>query len=366
MVLNKSKWDHKAKIQYLKKHGLIRPKPQAGVTPKWSSKKSSISSTLVLDDSDSEWDSDDEELISHFYPELSPQELPIYCKRKLKHQILVALAAREAVSSDETGCDPEFLDVEGIYLGTKPEAQTHNLESKVELDDDDDDFKYEISDLEAKIGDFLVLAKPQKSRKLLKAKFLGNFLEEYGIESLKDTVKNCDYNEVLKEQVKNIDKLDLSKLDGHRIGESFGNSSSNVRALSEEELREHLERRRKLEHVRFYNQIKAKFGSKDSASRNKVLEINNINVDDQQQLKSLNMRIERNGESWDTGKDVDDLDELLGLSKEDNGANDIIDLDELMLKSKGSSHGKNILVSTKVVSKKSHAHEDFLDNLLGA
>lgn len=364
MVLNKSKWDHKAKIQYLKKHGLTKPKPKEVITPKWSSKKSSTQNRVILDDSDSDWDSEDEELINHFYPEMSPQDLPLEYKIKLKQQIKAALAARQ--DNDGGEAEKEKRDGEeepdGIYLGTKPSAKA------VDADDEDeengDNFDFEIPDLEAKLSDFLILSKPQKSRKLLKNKMLDNFLEEYGIDNLQSTVKDIDYNAILKHNTKNLEKIDLSKLNGHRIGESFDKpKESHVRILSQEEQQDHLDREKRLEHARFYNQIKSTFGSQNAKSNAKLLEINNFNAEDERQMEALNMRLTR-----DVGmsgkKDVDDLDDLLGLSKDQGYKIEQVNLDDLIKKSKANSDTKTEK-TTKAVPMKLHVQDAFLDDLLG-
>lgn len=366
MVLNKSKWDHKAKIQYLKKHGLTRPKQKAEITPKWSSKKSSKKSTITLD-SDSEWDSEDEDLINHFFPELSPQELPEDYKRKLKQQIHNALAAREGADTEDEGKggkDSQYEENDGIYLGTRPVDVADGDESDQGSFEDEDEFEFEIPDLEAKLSDFLILSKPHKSRKLLKNKMLDNFLEEYGIESLQSTVKNVDYNDVLKLKEKDFEKLDPSKLNGFRIGDSLNKpKASSVRILSKAEQQEHKDREEKREHARFYNQIKSTFGQQPEKANARILEINNLNENDEAQLELLNMRINRNGQMASAGNE-DDLDDLLGLSKDESSIPRQTDLDTLMLQSR--SAGKSSTQPTiKKVQPKSLGLDALLDDLLG-
>lgn len=364
MVLNKSKWDHKAKIQYLKKHGLTKPKPKEQMTPKWSSKKSSTQNRLILDDSDSEWDSDDEELINHFYPEMSPQDLPIDYKRKLKEQIKLALAAREVDDENDTKTVQEIEEPDGIYLGTKPIAEDVEDDERDTETYEDDEMNFEIPDLETKLSDFLILAKPQRSRKLLKNKMLDNFLEEYGIDNLQTTVKDIDYNDILKNSNKNFDKMDLSKLNGHRIGDSFDKpKESHVRVLSQEEQQDHLDREKKLEHAKFYNQIKTTFGQQNEKSTSKLIEINNFNAEDERQMEALNMRLIREGQISGQ-KDVDDLDDLLGLSKDQGYANELDNLDDLLKKSRAQSESQ-ASKKTKPATLKLHAQDDFLDDLLG-
>lgn len=363
MVLNKSKWDHKAKIKYLKKHGLTRPKPKDEVTPKWSSRRSNSAKTGLVWDSDSEWDEEDEELINHFYPEISPQEAPIDFKKKLKKQIYLALAAREEEKEEDPKSGTDYDEADGIYLGTKPERQ--NVEEDLDGEDfEEDEVDFEIPDLEAKLSDFLILAKPQKSRKLLKNKMLDNFLEEYGIDSLKSTVKDCDYNDMLRQNIKNIEKVDLSSLSGHRIGESFNPSKpSHVRVLSEEERQAHLEREKKLEHAKFFNQIKATFGQQPSKQNSKILEINNFNSEDERQVELLNMRISRNGHTLD-GRYDDDLDDLLGLTKDEQHDEKQLDLDDLILQSKHTQRMETPSNKVKPIAKDSRL-DALLDELLG-
>lgn len=365
MVLNKSKWDHKAKIQYLKKHGLTKPKPKEGMTPKWTSKKSSTQNRVILDDSDSEWDSDDEELINHFYPEISPQDLPTEYKKKLKQQIKAALAAREDDIDKNSDEEQQEEESDGIYLGTRPSPKAVEANDEDTEPIEDEDFHFEIPDLEAKLSDFIILAKPQRSRKLLKNKMLDNFLEEYGIENLQSTVKDIDYNALLKNNTKNFDKIDLSKLNGHRIGESIDKpKESHVRVLNQEEQQDHVDREKRLEHARFYNQIKSTFGVQDAQSKAKLLEINNFNNEDEKQIEALNLRLTREGHDFGQ-KDVDDLDDLLGLSKDQGYDNEGVNLDELIKKSKATSE-KKATKSTKAISLKMNVQDDFLDDLLGA
>ncbi|RKP29906.1 hypothetical protein METBISCDRAFT_27835 [Metschnikowia bicuspidata] len=326
MVLNKSKWDHKAKIKYLKKHGLTQPKKQPKITPKWSSKKTSSTLSTLEWDSDAGWGSDDEQLVNHFFPELSPQELAVDHKKKLKQQFFLALAARDqqTETSEETP-----LETDGIYLGTRPKS----IPADEEEDTDDEELKYEIPGLEIKLTEFLS-TKPQKLRKLLKNAMLDNFLEEYGIESLKSTVKDVDYDDLRTRKVKHVDRLDLDQLSGLRIGEDAAkHETTQIRVLTDQEREEHRERQQKAQSAKFYNQIKTTFGQRPAAVLGKVLEINNFKEDDRAQVNLLNMRISRNAPQNRPG-DLPDLDQLLGLSPDLRDNNTVSGLDDLMRQSK--------------------------------
>lgn len=355
------------------------------MTPKWSSKKAASQKKLVLDDSDAEWDSEDEELINHFYPEISPQELPIEYKRKLKHQIILALAAREDGDNENGSLTDQTTEVDGIYLGTRPhKSSNYGRENDGERDyeendyerdyernldtaeESDDEFNYEIPDLEAKLSDFLILAKPQKSRKILKNNILENFLEEYGIDSLQSTVKDFDYNELLRNNIKQIAKMDISKLSGHRIGDSLNKQpkTNNIRVLTEQEKQDHLDREKKLEHARFYNQIKSTFGMQNEKKSSKVLEINNFDSKDERQVELLNMRIAKDGSQSVNTNDLNDLDALLGLSKVEKTGSESVTLDNLIRESKTLTESQPPKITRKIPIG-NHNDDALLDDLIG-
>lgn len=358
MVLHKNKWDHKAKIAYLKKHGLTRGKQQPQITPKWSSKKSSGPKKLVYqDDSDSEWDSEDEALLNHFYPEIAEQNILDEQKFNIKRQIISALREKQAETQGEEhdeenesvqSQNDEDDEIGGIYLGTQPEE--HDIE---------------LPDLDARLSDFVIsdLA-ATKSRKLLKNKILDTLLEDYGIASYKETVKSTDYNDV-KKQIKDVNQLTADELQGFRIGHDTTNAPQSVRQLTEEEQKDHADRSRKLESAKLYEQMKKKFG--DADARHKVLEINNFNNDDERLVQALNLKLLTTDD-----KDTldDDLDLLLGASA--SARTDTlqpptsVDLDELLNQATAGEKAEATPESTtKLQQLLPKKDEDFLDALLG-
>lgn len=354
MVLHKNKWDHKAKIAYLKKHGLTRGKVQPEITPKWSSKKTTQSArTVYFDDSDSEWDSEDEALLNHFYPEIAEQELSEDQKKKIKRQIVNGLrqkAQEENTEETENNDGEEETKSEdemgGIYLGTEPE----NADDEIDL-----------PDLEARISDFVVtdMAKT-KNRRMLKNKILDSLLTDYGIESYLDTVKSTDYNK-LKQDRKDVDKLTADELHGFRIGQPGKSTSPFIRTLTDSELQEHAERSKKLESAKLYELMKRRFG--DAAPKAKVLEINNFNADDKRLMAVLNLKLTHTEEKNTLN---DDLDLLLGKQEHhENVTSTPADLDLLLQQ---AARGE-ILVEKKTTNTVGHhaskADEDFLDDLLG-
>ncbi|GEQ70048.1 hypothetical protein JCM33374_g3724 [Metschnikowia sp. JCM 33374] len=374
MVLNKSKWDHKAKIQYLRKHNLTRPKqnPEKN-TPKWSGKKNQdVSGNSWLDESDdSEWDSEDDAFLNHFYPQISEDNLSVENKRKLKQQIVKIVKKREAGDSNEPEDPPKERD--GIYLGTeaqKSEAPTDSGSDDEEHGFSDEEFELEIPDLEVKLSEFVVsdLGK-SRNRKMLKNKISDNLLDEYGLESYSSTVKDTDYNSSVKNQFRNVSKLTADDLHGLRIGEtSNAPKQPAVRALSEAELQQHKERAAKLQHVRFHDQIKKKFGS-DSTQTPRVLEINNFNANDKDQMASLNTKLTSANENSRQYSNVeDDLDELLGLEGDKQAspvsrtAPETLDfLSETLPQATTSKKESDKKESRKVKP----ATDSFLDDLLG-
>lgn len=355
MVLHKNKWDHKAKISYLRKHGLTRLKEAPQMTPKWTSKKTAQKRTVIFDDSDdSDWDSEDEALLNHFYPEIGEQEIPVEQKLKIKRQIINGLREKQNELEKEPGAESEAGKDEktasrvdegeqeeaeedemgGIYLGTEPEIA--------------------LPDLETKLSEFVMTDtfRPGKSRKLLKQKTDDTFWEDYGLGDYKDTVKETDYSA----QPVNVDKLSASDLDGMRIGAEPARATG-PRALTAQERQEHLERQEKDERARLYEQIRTKFGKK--ASRGKVLEINNINEDDAHQMDVLQGKIIK-GKSETFNLDQD-LHDLIGAESvvEDAGAPD---LDELLRHARGATAGE---VKQRKTVFAAPEDDDFLDQLLG-
>lgn len=354
MVLHKNKWDHKAKISYLKKHGLTRPKQAPTVTPKWSSKKTGESKSIAFyadDSDDSDWDSQDEALLNHFYPEIGEQNISVDQKLKIKRQIVNGLREKQneqneqdaEKSTEDDNAEPIDSEDEmgGIYLGTQePEIQLPDLETKLSEFILSDTFK-------------------QKNRKLLKNKVDDSLLQDYGLESYKDTVKQTDYNAAKKNNV-DISRFSASDLDGMRIGQKE-ETTTNIRALSEEEKREHLERTEKLERQRLYDQIRTKFGNNEK--RSKVLEINNIDKDNERLMQALNQKI---SQAPEIAPDLErDLLDLVGGQDLDVPAQQAPDLDDLLRQATAvSSSEKKETVSPHTAQAPSDA-DAFLDELLG-
>lgn len=338
MVLHKSKWDRKAKIQYLKKHGIQKPAEPTVVRPKWSGKKTEDPKrTLVLDDSDSDWDSDDEALVNHIYPQIGEQQLTVEQKMKIKKQIIAGIVENEAKEKEEKEeLENEHLEEDemgGIYLGN-PEDEPL-LESLA------------LPELEARLSEFVVSG---KSRKMLKNKVSDNLLDEYGIASYASTVKKTDYSHA---QELKIEKLTAQDLHGFRIGEALQPKTDNIRTLTAEERQEHSDRAQKVERARLYSQMKSAFGEK---AKLKVLEINNFNSADQRLMDTLNLKLVREAPKK---VNVGDLDELLGISGGEVETE--VDLDEL-LKMAGGREEERVERECVVMERKD---ESFLDDLLG-
>lgn len=322
MVLKNSKWDRKAKTKYLKKHGLVkRPPPSdSEQRPKWSSKRpGTTNQQIILEDSDSEWDSEeDEELLNQYYPEIGKQQLTREQKEKIKQQILQDLVEQqENQTEEESEIENNNDKPDGIYLGSEESRNRDNYakEHKTKLDE------YVSKDP--------VLAKAKKNRKLPKNRMNDNLLEEYGIERYSDTVTKDinDYNlpYYSNKERRNIDKIPANELDGFRIGESsFVDKSKapyqnnhTLRNLTEEEIKENAERAAKSEQNKFYNQIKTRFNISDTDpnAKSKVIEINNFNANDSDQLRNLNSKLINNDLSMPVIADNeldDDIDILLG------------------------------------------------------
>jgi hypothetical protein len=328
MVLKNSKWDRKAKTKYLKKHGLNK-KPvsiEPDQRPKWSSKRAGTSNQqIILEDSDSEWDSEeDEELLNQYYPEIGKENLTREQKEKIKQQILQGLIEEQENSKEEANeAERNREEQDGIYLGSEENRIKENIaeEKKTKLDE------YVSKDT--------VLTKTKKNRKLPKNRMQDNLLEEYGIENYSDTVTKDidDYNlsYYSQKERRNIDKIPASELDGFRIGESSLVNKSKapyqdthtLRNLTEEEIKENAERAVKSEQNKFYNQIKTRFNVSESGpnTKSKVIEINNFNENDADQLKNLNSKLINNNLGAPALVDNeldDDIDILLGDVKHKN------------------------------------------------
>lgn len=326
------KWDHKAKIKYLKKHGLLQPRHKDEVRPKWSSKNTSATKALhaqiLLQDSDDE----DDALINDFYPQLGDTELTKEQKQKIKLQILQDLERRQ--NEPEAVVEP-VEEIDGIYLGVAPDNEV----TEVKLD-------------EVKLGDYA------KTRKVLAPKVSENLLEEYGITSYASTVRNTDYDDVKDSRIR-LDKVDASQLDGFHIGQKK-TEASNVRELTQEEREEELLRLTKADRAHLYNQIRKRFAP--NAPQSKVLEIDNFNPEDQRLVEVLNSKLVKEEEQINDADFEKDLDELLGVLSSKQVKEKERDLDELL----GELSVEEKPSSTEVKPKaKPATGEDFLDELLG-
>lgn len=353
MVLHKSKWDHRSKVQYLKKHGLARPKPVEGPKPKWSGKKKQSGQRQIdldLDSDDDEWDSDDDELLDHFYPQIGESSISLETKLALRRQIVAALRRSQEKAEPESE-KPDYSD--GIYLGKVEEpAEKPLVAEEEEIDEEAAKYLLPEDQLETKISEYMSTDfKPQKNRKMLKAKVSDNLLADYGIENYQKTVLNADYAPDENRKWKDLDKLSADSLHGFRIGGSVGDTpeKEEIRGLTEEEKKEHKEREEKLERFRMYEQMKRRFGP--ATVELKVLEINNFNDQDARQLESLHKRLTKDVLHTDQSTLDADLQQLVGLAPEE-------DLEPFL----------DLSIADKPPAKPAAAvvrQDDFLDELLG-
>jgi hypothetical protein len=376
MVLKNSKWDKKAKYQFMKKHGISTKPPSDLVKvdrPKWSGKrkdgKPNENQIILVDSEDEdEWDSDaDDALINHFYPQLG-DELTKEQKAKVKQQILQEFSEENDMGKDLTN-DKEDLEgpeeIDGIYLGKEPEKEI------------DTSAATEMSGLSINLQD---LIKPNKTRKLLRPKISDNILEEYGISSYKDVIRdNSDYNDVFeaKKKDRHLNDISAKELDGFVIGESLSKKSkdsfNHVQYLSTDEIQVEKERAALAEKNRLFKQIKNRFAPGQEKNKSKVLEIDNLNVKDHDILANLNTKLARSDREKIRDDEVDEyldiiLDKEHGASEVDSTTRDPInsplDLDEILAalptttyKAPKNSHG-----TTK---KPTNYDDTFLDELLG-
>lgn len=337
MVLKNSKWDRKAKYQYMKKHGL-NSKPVAEKPGKKWTKTDDIDAL----ETDEEWDSEtDNDLLNHFYPSMGDDELTRDQKVKIKSQILAEL--RQKIEDGEDISEEEIEEVDGIYLGSSEDKSKDDTYGREE-----DPSKFSL----LKYLDNL--DNNPNNRRLLKNKMTNNFLEEYGLDSYKDITKtDVDYK--VKPEKKTLNDLPISELNGYKLGEDVEVPIDNVRTLTEEELQQDESRLELNKQNQFLNQIKNKYGKKTPS---KVLNTNNT------LQKDTNQPID------------DDLDVLLGLDKDKATApltpsalDDVDDLiNSLSIKSqppreqrelhKPSTHAKTI------VKPQTSPDEDFLDSIL--
>lgn len=366
MVLHKSKWDSKAKHKYMKKHGIVQAEAPKPVKAKWSAKKTSNTPKyLDFDDDDSDWDSEDEALLEHFYPQLGETQMPNESKLAIKRQIVHALRQHQNQEEPEPE-KREFNEEDGIYLGTRHEkAEEIPEEGELEIDEEAAKYLMPKDQLESKIAEFLSSDfRPQKNRKLLKSKMSDNLLDEYGIESYTSTVKDSDYSKGDEEQLwKDFDKFTAEDLHGFQIGGKLNKSNKGgIRELTDEEKQQHSNRSEKLESAKLHEQIKKKFGVSASQAQ-KIIEVNNINENDERAMGVLNKKIAQSSpENVNTLED--DLETLLGggttKAKEEVKKED--DLDELLEQLDAVKVEEK---APKAKGKISKQDESFLDDLLG-
>lgn len=311
MVLKDSKWDHKAKVQYLRKHGLTKPKEEPKVQPKWSSKKQVARNTPLLEDSDDS----DEEFLRLYYPQLG-EELTAEQKEKIKEQIRADLKANqdtepacpEDASTSEAARAAEAAP-DGIYLGSEESRQEYLATKNVSQLDHYISHNMAATD---------VSAVPKKNRKMPRNKMSEDLLDEYGLSDYQQTIKsNQDYSApyLQRQSQRNIDKISDLDLIGFRIGEDSiarkGSQSTgaSIAELNDQEKEDARTRREASEQAKLYRQMKARFGS--SSGKAPTLEINNINQHDPHQMQILNSRLAQQGFADDGDLD-DDLADLLG------------------------------------------------------
>lgn len=362
MVLNKSKWDKRAKFQYLKKHGLLKPREELEKQPErrhWSSKNSEKSvlphQRVVLEDSDEEaWDSDeDDAFINDFYPQLGETELTKEQKMKIKKLILEDIALGEFTEKEEAEFDEEEQEeVDGIYLGTESDAPPAVLTN---------------------LDEFLSKApKSKTSRKLLQARISDNLLEEYGLDSYAQISKHRSGEVTSKKEI-NFDKLSAKQLAGFRVGETISpQQKHNVRYLTEEEKEENKQRESKSDQHKFYNQLRKKFDSE--ASTAKILEINNFNSKDMDQVANLNARLLKASTATPRTEleFLDDLSVLLGTNvseeehtQDNNQKTEEDHLDHLLLSLNISPNVGTSSTESPATVRGRAPDSQFLDDLLG-
>lgn len=377
MVLNKSKWDHKAKIQYLRKHNLSQPKRQEEPRRKWSAKRSSAPDEnlwlrqIRSGDDDDEWTETDDVILNHFYPNISEDNLPLQEKKNLKTQILATIRGQLERPLEE----PLEDHADGIYLGTRPvEVPPEPLGEEPE--------QLDIADLETKLGEFIVSDFGlQKPRELLKHQTSENLLEEYGMSDYRSTVKAHDYNTVSEKRTVNLDHYNADDLHGFKIGLSLHDlnprpAPPSARELSEAEMKEHVERSKKNLDARFRDLIKRKFGG--SAPKSPAyLEINNFNSNDAKQMSALNAKLSQVRHTDPVS--AQDLDDLLGYTAQDvppetpasNPLDLLEQLDSIQINSASKKDSTELREPASAAKPEPRAlsagrnDEGFLDNLLG-
>lgn len=311
MVLKNSKWDKRAKFEYLKKHNLLKKNKGEEIInrPKWSGKKESNVFRPVLEASDSEYDTEeDEAFLSQFFPQIGETELTKEQKKKIKLQLLLDLENQDAAKEENEVIDKE--DIDGIYLGSE-EQRFLDLENKLKDSTLEDYISTEIP----------TTGKSSRNRKLLRAKESNGLFEEYGINYADTVRKKDDYNDLayIKQQNRKLDDISNEELIGFKVGESVlgvtdQNTKSQLKVLEGEDLEENKRRLEKANQEKLLRQIKNKFGASKAGKSHKVLEINNFNDQDTTQLENLNARLTKNTDNKVNSVEPldDDLIELLG------------------------------------------------------
>ncbi|KAK6203504.1 uncharacterized protein RJT21DRAFT_119665 [Scheffersomyces amazonensis] len=402
MVLKNSKWDKKAKYQYMKKHGISR-KPSNKIvdqpTKKWSGKSDSgiaanHENKITLEDSDEEYDSEvDDALIEHFYPQLGETELTRDQKIKIKQQIINDIQHQNEMEGevqdneqDEAEREEEEEEeLDGIYLGSEDNKQKEMAKAP--------ETKFDLKEFMANAEQ----NRSKKNRKLLSNKLSNNFLEEYGLTSYEELNRNkSDYNDIYysKRGQRNLDEISSHDLDGFVVGQQsiaeIGDirrqkEQRNIQYISKDEAEQDKKRSELVEQEKFYKDIKNRFDTSKPVSKSKVLEINTFNSNDSKQISLLNTSL-MSGAAKEKVKISDtDLDEdinfLLGTSKptvtssslrsppesQPQLQSSLTDIDEFLADL--SVHEKsNKSDTTKIKSTKSGLSNkdiNFLDELLG-
>ena len=366
MVLKNSKWDRNAKLRYLKKHGLVqRPPTNQTPTPKWSAKKASQEQSIGA------WSEDDEEVLNQMFPQLGSPELTPDQRDKVKNQILADLIEEQQKQLEEQKLEHDrHFSEDGIYLGTKPEFD-----------------QPQAGPAPTTLEDFLskdILVAKKTNRQLPSTAMRDNsVLEEYGIDNVIDTVptgeKTPDYNDTYrsKQKGRSLAKILNDELVGFRVGvdtlgakKDFQSTNTILEELNDEEKQQNKHMEQQANKAALYHTIKQRFGDKKSG---KVLELNNLDMNDDKQAEWLEKRITKDTQNRDNLDDDRVLEEMLGISLNDNiedkndgisGTNGNIDdfnLEEIMTASKVVPERSK---TNHIKKKAAPASQDFLDSLL--
>lgn len=370
MVLKNSKWDKKAKYQYMKKHGLNKRVEVEKPGKKWS-KSDEIDE---IDEIDEEWDSDvDNDLLNHVYPSIGDEILTRDQKIKIKLQILQEL--RRKLENGESLDEEEQYDqhdqqlqedFDGIYLGSTEDKlkDVQNMESGSK---DSDSSRFSL------LKYLENLDNNPRNRRLLKNNMTNNFLEEYGFLSYKDITKPIgDENNTNDEDYYNVKRkntslksLPNSELDGFKIGEDpdegIKRKSDHIRLMTEQEFKQDLNRNQLNQEAQFLNQIKSKYGKKSSLQNHKYHNNSNNNIDDDiDVLLGFDKNSDQNAPSIPTqSDDIEDLIESLGKNQLETSSNPLNQLETSSNQSNQTSRSSKPFKPCLDSS-----HQDFLDSIL--